>query len=193
MLTRRIRELAVALVLFTFLPTLAWSQFEAVDPAPAPIPTTTEMTTRDFLSINGATSSPSARVTLYRNSDDELCAVLGVRRGPKALNSGFFKFKRLLTVDGESREKDLTYSFPKKHAKGDKKLWIWQACLTAGEEVPGSDKDLVRITVRRPGHTPTKMWVKYPPVDAAFGLNISTASNSELIWTPFAEDHPDAG
>ncbi len=170
-------------------PTLALAQAAS----PAPLPTTTQMNTRDFLNIEGAQSTASARLTFYRTEEEELCTALGVRRGPKTLNKGFFKFTRLITVDGETREIDIKFKFPKQKSASEKSLWIWHACEESREPIEGSEKDMVRVTVRRPGFTPTKMWVNYPPEDAAFGLNIRTDSSSELKWTTFAEDHPDAG
>ncbi len=184
---------SITLILSFFISALVWAQPEGPAPGVDPLPSLTEMSTRDFLSIQGGSSSPSARVTLYRTEEDRLCAVVGVRRGPKSLNTGYFKFTRLLTVDGATQETDMRFAFPKKKTAGDKKLWIWQACEPSREPIEGSEKDLVRVTVRRPGHTPTKMWVQYPSEDAAFGLNIRTASNSELSWAPFTETHPDAG
>lgn len=182
-------KLTLALLSLLFIPTAAWCQLAD---RPPPLPTLTEMNTRIFLSINGGSSRPSARLTIYRTEDERLCTVLGIRRGPKALGAGYFKFTRLITVDGETREIAMKLKFPKKSSNKDKKLWIWQACQPSREPIAGSDKDLVRVTLRRPGFTPTKMWVAYPSKDQATGLNIRTASNSEFLWTPFTEAHPNA-
>lgn len=149
---------------------------------PPPLPDSTEMKSRDFLRMQGdAAMVPAAQITFRHTVEDQLCAVLGIKRGPQAINKNFFLFERLTIRSGESDSEKLEFKFPKKPREKTEAFYLWESCVASEALRAEEDDDLIVVRVRRPHYKPSKLWIGYPDSGISFVMNISAASNGDLI------------
>lgn len=139
----------------------------------------------------GATNAPALRTLFYQDTvegEEQLCTLLGIRRGPKQLMPGFLGFVRQRQVDGKKKDERLKFKFPKKPLREDGDLLIWVACLPV-EDLDRVAEDNMAITVRRP-RLPSEVFVSSLPTPGnTLGLDIWRQSGGDLSSTEHRIDN----
>ena len=137
--------------------------------------------TREFLSQQGdGASAPAAQIVFTHDSDGQLCVDLGIKRGPEAISKSFFSFSRVTTVAGERDEEPIKLEFPKKASTTESAFHIYSTCLDSDPYRGDSEKDVVRVMVRRPRKKPQTFFVDYPEQNVAWALNLVSTSAGML-------------
>jgi len=176
------KRLGLLVVVLLIIPQAAVAQVRRM-----PMGTTTSMKTRDFLRMEGASGSvPAAQITFRHSEENQLCTLLGIKRGPQALNKNFFLFERITIHEGDSESERMELKFPKKPKEKDEFFTLWESCVPSDALRKEEDDDLIVVNVRRPRYKPTKLWIGYPPIGTPFAMNISRASDGQLIAQIYA-------
>ncbi|MCP4661327.1 MAG: hypothetical protein GY856_38480 [bacterium] len=110
-----------------------------------------------------------------------MCAVLGIKRGPQAINKSFLLFERLTISSGDSEIEKLELKFPKKPKEKNEAFFLWEGCVASEALRADEDDDMIVVRVRRPRYKPAKLRIGYPEAGTSFVMNISAASNGELM------------
>lgn len=117
-----------------------------------------------FAETESGMLSPAARVSFYGTATGDLCAVVAARRGPGAITKSYFSFRRAITTDRGTTTNNLKIKFGKGINSLKAPFSIWEQCLPNQRGDGSADRDVLEITIRRPGQEPTTFSVSNPEV-----------------------------
>jgi len=150
-------------------------------------------TAREFLRTQGQGDSfPAARIIFHQTAEGQLCATLGITRGPHAIPKNSFTFERVTSRDGELESAKLRFKFPKKPTEKEESFTVWDSCVPSEPRQGEEGNERIEVVVRRPRMPPVELSIFYPPVDVAFAMNITVASDGGLMWENSVVDEDDA-
>lgn len=180
------RKSLVSLTLTLFTAGLAQAQ---LGPPESPGPPDRRSDVEIFSEMYGTgASAPLARV-VFTWEDDELCALLGTRRGPRQLNHGLFAITRQVIRDGKTDNERLKFDFPRKPEIDEDHLHVRHACVEASPAI-GARSDEIHVAVRQPnrgaGNRGTRRFaVGFPPRGAQYGVDLRRLSNGNISYSEY--------
>jgi hypothetical protein len=175
-------ESSAALVLTLCFATAAFAQL--------PGQSVTSQRNLDRVLRSGSASAPAVRTLFYQDvveGEEQLCTLLGIRRGPNQLMPGFLSFVRQREVDGKRKDERLKFKFPKKALREEGELMLWVACLPV-EDRESLSEDKMAVTIRRPRLSTEVFVTDLPPAGNTWGLDIWRQSGGELNATDNRSD-----